>query len=632
MRPTPDPQILDQERKARREAEEASRRLAFLLGANQLLAKSVDLDETLVSLVRLAVPTLADLCVIDLVEPGGGLRRAAVAHADRAQEDKARDVLRRYTPDPNGSHLVAEVLRTGRPELVADVSTEAPADRTVDPGHLRVVHELGIRSYMVVPLVGRGSTLGTVMLESTSSERHFGPADVALAEDVAAAAALAIHTAQLLTTSQTALERAQAARTEAEVAELRLGVLAEASSTLSRVLDPVVALDRLVHLVIPRLADWCAVDTLDEDGRARRVAVASADPNARDRVSAPDGLASAEPGPASPLAAVMRQGGPVLFKDVTREQLAGGSHDGEAAGLPTGPRIRSALAVPLPGRHRLLGALTMAWASSGRRLDEEDLPMAADLGQRAGLALENARLYDEKRNVAEVLQHALLPGQPCNVPGLTTAVRYVPATTGAEVGGDWYEVMALADGRVGIAVGDAIGHGIEAAAIMGTVRNALRSHAWSGGDPAEVVRRLDEFVSGVEPNHLATVLYACYEPPTRLLRWVNAGHPPPLLLGPGPSVQFLEGGHRTMIGVAHGGEGVAEIILPAGATLLLYTDGLIEHRGSSLEEGLDWLAKTAAANCDEEPAGLLDQILRALLARPDLEDDIAVLAARVQGS
>lgn len=627
--------VLDRERRARREAEDISRRLAFVLGASNLLAKSLDLDETLGSLVRLAVPTLADLCVIDLAAPGGKLRRAAVAHADPAEAVRAHDVLMRYTPDPLGTHPVAQVLRSGRPELVSDVVPGVINSSTVDAHHLQVLRQLGIRSYMVVPLVARSSTIGTVMLESTSLERRFGPGDVALAEDVARAAALAIDTAQLvaekedaLRSAHMALESERAARAEAELAELRLGVLAEASSALSAALDPAVALDRLAHLVVPRLADWCAVDLIDDSENVHRVAVTSADSREPDFIIPLDGDDSHAPHPSSPLAMVRREGGPVLLKEVRSEDLLAGQPDHAVSRLQG--RIRSALVVPLPGRDHLLGVLTMAWAWSERRFDEADLPMAADLGQRAGLALENARLYEQKRNAAATLQHALLPGTPPKVPGLTTAVRYEAATSGAEIGGDWYEVMILADGRVGIAVGDAMGHGIEAAAMMGTVRNSLRTHAWSGADPAEVVGKLDDFVSGVEAAHLATVLYATYDPHERLLRWVNAGHPPPLLVGPGPVVRFLSGGHRTMIGLGLGiGHEMGEITLQTGATLLLYTDGLIENRTSSLDEGLDQLAKTALANFDAEPTAMIDEILEPLRAQPHIEDDVAVLAARV---
>jgi serine phosphatase RsbU (regulator of sigma subunit) len=629
-------QALDSERRARRAAEDTSRRLAFVLGASQLLARSLDLDETFGSLVRLAVPTLADLCIIDVVEDGGRLRRAAVAHADPDEALRAREVLMRYTPDPAGPHPVAEVLRTGV-ELLEHVAPTLVEANSTDSHHQSVIRELGIRSYMVLPLVARGSTLGTVMLVSTSPERRFGPDDVAHAEDMARTAALAIDTAQLvaekeraLDSAQEALEREQAARAEAKLAELRLAVLAEASSALSSVLDPDVALDRLAHLVIPRLADWCAIELLDDEGVVRRVAVTDAGPAKVNQVRSLEDRRGRKPVPGSPVAIVRRERGPVLFKDTTGTELVAAAYGLDEIASSRQLRIGSALVVPLPGRDRLLGALTMAWADSKGRFDEADLPMAADLGRRAGLALENARLYEEKRNAAETLQQALLPDSLPEIPGLTTAVRYVAATSGAEVGGDWYEVIELADRRVGIAVGDAIGHGIEAAAIMGSVRNALRAHAWSVGDPAEVLRRLDEFVSEVESAHLTTVLYATFDPATRLLHWVNAGHPPPLLVGPGPVVRFLEGGHRAMIGVGLGGDSEGVMTLPPGSTLLLYTDGLIEERSSSLDVKLDELSKTAVAHFEAEPGALLDAVLEPLLARPHLEDDVALLAARVE--
>jgi serine phosphatase RsbU (regulator of sigma subunit) len=292
--------------------------------------------------------------------------------------------------------------------------------------------------------------------------------------------------------------------------------------------------------------------------------------------------------------------------------------------------IRSGLIVPLTGRDAVLGALTIAWDESDRRFDEADLPMAADLGRRAGLAVENARLYQQQHSVAVTLQHALLPTRLPKLPGLGAAVRYVAATTGADVGGDWYDIMKLADGRIGLAVGDAIGHSAEAAAMMGTIRNVLRAYAWSGADPTEVLSHLDEFLGEADSAHLATLVYAQYDPATRALRWANAGHPPPLLVGPGSMTRFLEGGHRTMIGVGVDSAGrTEEITAPDGATLVLYTDGLIEERSASLTDGLDRLLKVAAAHYDADPETLLDEILSSLLARDRLDDDVAVLAVRI---
>jgi serine phosphatase RsbU (regulator of sigma subunit) len=598
-----------------------------VVGASQLLATPLDPEEALNSLVRLAVPTLAELCVIDLHTGEGQLRRAAVAHADPAIDSQIRDFLTRHPPLPEGDRPVADVLRTGRPEIGDDLSARWP-DVASDLESIELGADFRLRSYLVVPLMARGSTLGTVLLASTTTERHLGADDLALAEDIARSAALALDTARLVAEKESLLALERGARADAEVAELRLGILAEVSAAMGGILEPDVALSHLANLVVSRLADWCSVDILDEDGDVRRVAVAHRDPAKAEMAGALNQDAWERPSPDAPVAVVRQAGGPVLLGETMRASITAGQpfdtfDDG-------GLRIRTGLVVPLTGRDAVLGALTMAWDESDRRFDEADLPMAADLGRRAGLAVENARLYQQQHSVAVTLQHALLPTGLPKLPGLTAAVRYVAATTGADVGGDWYDVMKLADGRIGLAVGDAIGHSAEAAAMMGTIRNVLRAYAWSGADPADVLSHLDEFLGEADSAHLATLVYAQYDPATRAFRWANAGHPPPLLVGPGSMTQFLEGGHRTMIGVGFDSHGQAdEITAPDGATLVLYTDGLIEERSASLSDGLDRLLKVAAAHYDADPDTLLDEILGSLLVRDRLDDDVAVLAVRI---
>lgn len=618
---------LKEERGARVKAEDTSRRLAFVVGASQLLATPLDPEEALNSLVRLAVPTLAELCVIDLQAGDGQLQRAAVAHADPTIGDQIRDFLMQHPPLPEGDRPVADVLRTGRPEIGDNLSARWP-DVASDLESIEIGKDFSLRSYLVVPLVARGSTLGTVLLASTTRERRLGADDLALAEDIARSAALALDTARLVAEKEALLALERGARADAELAELRLGILAEASSAMGGILEPDVAMARLANLVVSRLAEWCAIDLLDDDGDVRRVTVAHRDPAKAELARALNQDVWVRPTPDAPVAVVRRAGGPVLLGETMSASFAAGQPgDGSGHG---GLGMRSGLVVPLTGRDAVLGALTMAWEESHRRFDEADLPMAADLGRRAGLAVENARLYQQQHSVAVTLQHALLPTGLPTLPGLTAAVRYVAATTGADVGGDWYDVMKLADGRIGLAVGDAIGHSAEAAAMMGTIRNVLRAYAWSGADPAEVLSNLDEFLGESDSAHLATLVYAQYDPASRAFRWANAGHPPPLLVGPGSATRFLEGGHRTMIGVGIDSDGGAEeITAPDGATLVLYTDGLIEERSASISDGLDRLLKVAAAHYDEDPETLLDEMLSSLLVRDRLDDDVAVLAVRI---
>src|SRR5205085_10897696 len=276
---------LKEERGARAKAEDVSRRLAFVVGASQLLATHLDPEGALDSLVRLAVPTLAELCVIDLQAGGGQLRRAAVAHADPTIDAQIGEFLLQHPPFPEGDRPVADVLRTGQPEIGDDLSARWP-DVASDLESLGLPDDFRLRSYLVVPLVARGSTLGTVLLASTTDGRRLGPDDLALAEDIARSAALALDTARLVADKEDLLALERGARADAELAELRLGVLAEASSVMGGVLEPDVALSRLARLVIPRLADWCAIDLLDEDGAARRVTLAHRDPTRAEQVRA----------------------------------------------------------------------------------------------------------------------------------------------------------------------------------------------------------------------------------------------------------------------------------------------------------------------------------------------------------
>jgi hypothetical protein len=184
----------------------------------------------------------------------------------------------------------------------------------------------------------------------------------------------------------------------------------------------------------------------------------------------------------------------------------------------------------------VLGALTLLTQHPyGRRYGPRDVHLAADLAGRAGLAVDNARLYETEHAAAVTLQRTLLPAVP-DVAGLQIAARYLVGVDGNQVGGDWYDVLQLPDGAVGIAVGDVVGHDLRAAAAMGQLRGVVRSYAWGGDQPGSVLDRCDQLVQGLEMAAMATAVYARLDPPdpdgTRTLHYANAGHPTPLLLTP----------------------------------------------------------------------------------------------------
>ena len=261
--------------------------------------------------------------------------------------------------------------------------------------------------------------------------------------------------------------------------------------------------------------------------------------------------------------------------------------------------LGSAMVVPLRARDRVLGVLTLV-AVDGFTADA--VVTAAHLGRRAGLALDNVRLFLAERTAALTLQRSLLPEIP-QIPGLDVAAAYIPSGRSAEVGGDWFDVLPLPDGAIGLAVGDVVGHDLRAAAAMGQLRSLLRSYAWEGSSPGQVLGRADELVRGLDIADIATCAY---------LRWrstddgahvtyARAGHPPPLLRLAGGEVRPLDGGLSTPIGLDGPGRDEATIDVPVGATLVLYTDGLVERRDRGLRDGIAALDRRARRRSPTTP-------------------------------
>src|SRR5205085_9225565 len=246
-------------------------------------------------------------------------------------------------------------------------------------------------------------------------------------------------------------------------------------------------------------------------------------------------------------------------------------------------KVASLLGVPLLMDGRAIGLMHVGTVSP-RRFTAEDtvvLQLAAD---RAARAIERAQLFQQEHETAVTLQRALLPERLPDVTGLALAARYLPGAAGAEVGGDWYDVIPLSDGRVGIAMGDVVGRGIPAASLMGQLRNALRAYAIEGHGPAVVVERLDRLVQALSPGRMATLLYMVLEPDARSATFTNAGHLPPLLVEPGQAPRLLEAVRGVPLGVLpYATFEDAETRIEPASTLVLYTDGLVELRGVSLD-------------------------------------------------
>ncbi|MFD9983283.1 SpoIIE family protein phosphatase [Streptomyces massasporeus] len=416
----------------------------------------------------------------------------------------------------------------------------------------------------------------------------------------------------------------------------RLALLAETTAQLTSTLDVDEALRRLVALVLPRLADWAVVDLITERDEVWRTVVVHADGDTfthREDLQGPMPPVPEES--PMPLSRALRGVASNLAGPQTYQGLPDSGIAVEQRRLFDATGMHSAAIAPIRSTRAVLGALTLGRDENPAPFTPVDLPLIEDIARRAGLALDNARLYQRQRKVAETMQNHLLPQMP-GVSGLQMTVRYLPAPDASQVGGDWYDAFPLSDASTALAIGDVVGHDLEAAAGMAQVRNMLRAYAWSQHEPpSRIVERLDEAIQHITDVTMATTIFARIEPADDghwQLSWTNVGHPPPLLISRDGLAEYLTDGHGLLLGTQTGTRRPdATAQLPPGSTLVLYTDGLIEAPRRSLDEGLNQLRQHAAALAHRPLASFTDQLLRRVRPAGN-DDDVAVLALRIPGS
>jgi phosphoserine phosphatase RsbU/P len=286
--------------------------------------------------------------------------------------------------------------------------------------------------------------------------------------------------------------------------------------------------------------------------------------------------------------------------------------------------IRSLLGVPLIVDGDAIGVLHVGTLGS-RSFSDQDAELLQLVADRAALAI-NAGLLKQESRVATALQRSLLPRLP-DISGLEIAARYLPGHDRL-VGGDWYDVFELPTGHVGAAIGDVVGHGLHSATVMGRIRNALRAYALDSDDPAAVLTRLDDMVSHFEPDEMATVLYAVFDPARRQMTISVAGHPLPLMTLPTREAQMIEVCVDPPIGSdAAAPRRATEIAVSEGATIYLFTDGVVERRGEPIDIGIERLRETVISG---PPHAGCTRIVSQLLSDAKLDDDCAVLALHLR--
>jgi PAS domain S-box-containing protein len=415
-------------------------------------------------------------------------------------------------------------------------------------------------------------------------------------------------------------------------ARIRADFLARAGAILDQSLDYEHTLRAVADIAIPEVADWCGVSVLDEQGILQQVAAAHVDRAQRLLGEQLNRRYPQEPDSPGGAVAVARTGETVFVREITDDMLAAAITDPEQLALVRRLGLRSVIIAALRARGRTFGTLTLANAESGRLFQQADVQLAEELARRAGLAIDNARLYTERSRIAHTLQVKLLPERLPDIPGALLAARYRAAGELNEVGGDFYDVFPRSPDEWAMVVGDVSGKGAEAAAITALARYTLRAGALDDDEPAKALRRLNTaMLAHDDTSQFATAVlaYVAADPEDRMrVRLSLAGHPPAVVLRRDGRVETT-GAFGTMLGLrGDPAFHATELLLDRGDVLLLYTDGVTEA-GSRTdpfgEHGLIALLRTLAG---AEPQDVVDAVEQAVVDAQEGQprDDVALLA------
>lgn len=595
----------DEERARLLEVERAARHRADLrAGLNEALGYSLDVRELADRIVSAAVPALAEWCslVLTLDQPSDE-PLTALAHVDPDLRHLAARYQARIDFGPSSRYHTAYAIRTGRTLFVPSIDDDLIASAFDDEEMREIVRSLDVRSAIVVALPSPEGPLGALELVRTSASPAFTDADLAVVEELAQTIGAALQSAFLyrrqlrarraLDTLQQITGHLNAANTTDEVAEV---VVRHGSHALMANSAMLFLTDERGDLV---LTETTGVDEIDTSPWA---------------VLTPDSH--------GPVTEAVRTRSVVLVRSLDELQARfpdvrpPDSEEGAVVALPILLGDEAIGGVVFTFRHR-------------RPFFDEELSMLETLAGRCAGSIERARLFEQQRTAALTLQRRLLPELPPMPEWLQVGAQYEPAP-GGEVGGDWYQLHLLGDGRCVAALGDAVGRGITAAAAMGQLRAAIAGATGVDPHPSTVLAATNEFAAPGADTQCASLAYALIEHGSDSIVYAAAGHPPPILLRADGTVETLTHGRGPLLGMAPMGKpfAYATAAYHPGDTLVLYSDGLIERRDESIDTGVERLADAVARLAHLPPDEMSAALVRELGADRVSTDDVAVLVLR----
>jgi serine/threonine-protein kinase RsbW len=608
---------------AQRTAEESEARTRTVQRVVSDLAAATSVDEVAsVVVAHSRAATLATSAALVLIEDADDPAHLPVLRLARSEGLSAE--LVRTLQEAAGERLALELAEGVRTVRLDDRLRE------VQPAVAAAMAADGLAALTVVPVTADSRRLGLLLLGAGATR----PGDLISLDDPATVRDEDPAEGELLETlgrqAGQALERARLLEETARQAE-RAAFLLEAARLLAEAPDVAETVERLAQLAVERLADVCAIDLVTEQGLVRPAARHS-DPARHELAAQLRARHLPTRGLPHPSVQALETGRTHWVRTVDDEFLRSISLDEEHLALLRRMELTSMVAVPLTADGRRLGVVTLGVDRRRPAFTAADVEVAEQLGLQVSLVVAKAQRYETEVRTSHELQASLLPPPPPAVPGLAIAVRYLAATHGVDVGGDFYDVLTLPEGPVALAVGDVVGHDLTAAATMGQLTSVYRALLVDRPSPSALIDRLQASWSLLGLQRMATALFASLDPATGQLRVASAGHLPPLLLTDGHA-DVLPVRPSRLLGAPPAPAPALEWagVVPVGATLLLFTDGLVESRSADLDEGLAALLSVCAEMQTADPDELCDRLL-AELTGEHRADDIALLAITRQPS
>jgi PAS domain S-box-containing protein len=573
--------------------------LAFLLEAEESLASFPDIASGFGAFARAAVRQFADWCVVLRAGPDSRVSVIAAVHrrvdalalAERALAAIPADRLAAMTERVRAGGLLVPVL-----------------EREHFP-------ELPLHSAVVVPMrSAAGQLYGAIAFLADESRRAFSAADLTVAERVAGRASLAFEVSERL-------ERERRQAEQVRQVETAIGHVLTASSV-----DVVETARSIARACVPEVADRVTLYFKEDGEHVSMLAVHDVEERMiesgytlRDRYS----LNANEP-----IRGVLEHNRPHLIAEIDDSGLQQISRDEGYRQVLRAVGLRSSLIVPLRSTSAAgaIGALVLSYCRDDpRRFSADDIPLAQEIAARAAMALETIARRDREHRVSQTFQRAALPAELPAIPGTSLSAWYEAGSTEALIGGDWYDAFRLLDGRLVLSIGDVAGSGLDAAVIMGSVRQSIRTAAVINPNPRPVLDAVDRVVRALGDRYV-TAFVAIFDPLLGEMRYASAGHPPPLLRAPDGSVEDLANAQGLPLGLRNLSRGEATVrVLEPGSQLLLYTDGLteLEHDVISGEGRL----RDAFAGGVRSARRLFER----MTAGRQTRDDVAVLVMNFEG-